>query len=391
MAHIRIAVLYLAATIISSASAGPRAMAQTAAPPQASLANLYRGDFLIGTALDFRSPDEFSDLELAIIKTHFNAITPENSMKPGPIHPAEDRWNWESPDRLIDFCQANNIKVWGHTLVWHAQTGNWFFQDNGQPVTREKALERLRAHIHTVVSRYKGKIIGWDVVNEAIADQPNGSTENLRPQAPWMRALGPEYLTHAFKFAREADPDVQLYYNDYNIEKGAKHQSSLLLLKRLIKEGAPITGVGIQGHWSLTNLPYEELDQAIQNYKALGLRVAITEMDITIRGQGGGQLGPATAPGDGAATRAAATGPGGRRGGGRGGPTLPPSPEQLKAQAEAYAKFFEIFQKHNDVIDRVTFWGLNDARSWRRGQAPLLFDGQNQPKPALDAIIAAKK
>jgi GH35 family endo-1,4-beta-xylanase len=372
-----------------------RAAAQTPAPPPASepasLAEVYRESFLIGTALDFRSPQEFSDLELAIIKKHFNIITPENSMKPGPIHPAEEQWNFESPDRLVEFCQANNIKVWGHTLVWHAQTANWFFQgEGGQPVTREKALERLKTHIHTVVSRYKGKIIGWDVVNEAIADSNNGSTENLRPTAPWLRALGPEYLTHAFKFAREADPDVQLYYNDYNIERGAKHQSSLLLLKRLIAEGAPITGVGIQGHWSLTNLPYEELDQAIQNYKALGLKVAVTELDITIRGQGGGQLGPATAPGGAPSTSPA----GGRRGGGgfgrRGGaPAAPPTPEQVQAQAEAYAKFFQIFQKHK--IDRVTFWGLNDRRSWRAGQSPLIFDGENKPKPAIAAIIAAKQ
>jgi GH35 family endo-1,4-beta-xylanase len=370
-----------------------RVGAQTASPAggSVSLAQLYRDDFLIGLAIDFTETNPPTAQEQAIIKTHFNVITPENSMKPISTHPAEDHWTWETADRLIDFCQFNNIKVWGHTLVWHAQTGNWLFQgENGQAVTREKALERLKTHIQTQVTRYKGKVVGWDVVNEAIADSNNPTTENLR-NAPWLRAIGPDYLTYAFKLAREADPEVQLYYNDYNIEKGAKHQSSLLLLKRLIQEGAPITGVGIQGHWSLTNLPYEELDQAIQDYKALGLKVSITELDITIRGQGGGQLMPATAPGDAPATRVATSGPGGRRGGGRGGPVLPPTPEQLKAQAEAYAKFFEIFQKHKEVIDRVTFWGLNDARSWRRGQAPLLFDAQNNPKPALDAIIAAKK
>jgi GH35 family endo-1,4-beta-xylanase len=370
-----------------------RAAAQTPAPASGplSLASLYRDDFLIGVAIDFTENNPLAPEELAIIRTHFNSVTPENSMKPISVHPAEDRWTWGMADTLVDFCQASEIKVWGHTLVWHAQTGNWFFQgENDEPVTREKALERLKTHIHTQVTRYKGRVIGWDVVNEAIADSNNPSTENLR-QSPWMRAIGPDYLTYAFRFAREADPDVQLYYNDYNIEKGAKHRSSLLLLKRLIEQGAPITGVGIQGHWSLTNLPYQQLDEAIANYKALGLRVAITELDITIRGQGGGQLGPATAPGDGPATRAAASGPAGRRGGARGGPIVPPTPDQLQAQAEAYAKFFKIFQKHSDVIDRVTFWGLNDARSWRRGQAPLLFDGQNKPKPAMDAIIAAKE
>jgi GH35 family endo-1,4-beta-xylanase len=380
-------------------------------PPTPRLKDVYKDVFLVGTALDFRSPTEFNEVELDIIKSQFNIITPENSMKPGSIHPAEDRWNWTVADNLMQFSEANNIKVWGHTLAWHAQTGNWFFEgENNQPVTREKALERLRTHIHTLVGRYKGRIIGWDVVNEAIADSNNGTTENLR-QSPWLRAVGPDFLTHAFKFAREADPNVQLYYNDYNIERGAKHQSSLLLLKRLIAEGAPITGVGIQGHWSLTFLPYNELDQAIQNYKALGLRVAITELDITIQGQGGGQLGPviagagtqpgrrgrgelaagggpATGP---AATGPAATGPGRGRGRGRGVAAVPPTPEQLQAQAQAYARFFEIFQKHKDVIDRVTFWGVNDRRSWRQGQSPLLFDNDNKPKPAIFSISQAKR
>jgi GH35 family endo-1,4-beta-xylanase len=397
MTHRWIANIGIAVGLVISIQLTPgHAAAQTPAPSasQVSLSELYRDDFLVGLAIDFTETNPPTPQEQVIIKQHFNVITPENSMKPISTHPAEDRWTWDTADRLVDFCQTNNIKVWGHTLVWHAQTGNWFFQgENGQAVTREKALERLKTHIQTQVSRYKGKVIGWDVVNEAIADPNNPSSENLRPQAPWMRAIGPEYLTYAFKFAREADPDVQLYYNDYNIEKGAKHQSSLLLLKRLIQDGAPITGVGIQGHWSLTNLPYDELDQAIQDYKALGLKVAITELDITIRGQGGGQLTPTTGASDGPVTRPATSGPGGRRGGGRGfgGPVLPPTPEQLKTQAEAYAKFFEIFQKHKDVIERVTFWGLNDARSWRRGQAPLLLDGQNKPKPAMEAIIAAKK
>jgi GH35 family endo-1,4-beta-xylanase len=338
-----------------------------------SLKDAYKNDFLIGTALDFRSPTEFNETELANIKSQFNVITPENSMKPGVIHPAEDRWSWEVPDALVKFCQDNQIKVIGHCLAWHSQTGNWFFQgEGGQPVTKEKALERLENHIKTEVGHFKGKIKGWDVVNEAINDGGNAETaktENLRQNAPWIRAVGPEFLTYAFKFAHEADPDAELHYNDYNIEKGPKHQSSLVLLKRLIADGAPITAVGIQGHWSLSSLPYDDIDKAIEDYKALGLKVMITELDITMRGGGGGQLG----------------GPGGAQG------AAGPSEEQLKAQAEAYAKLFAIFRKHKDAVTRVTFWGLNDARSWRRGQAPLLFDGQNQPKPAIQAIADVAK
>lgn len=356
-----------------------------------ALKDLYAKDYLLGTAFDFRTPQEFSPAELEIIKTQFNTITPENSMKPGSLQPAEGQWNWAVADRLVEFCESNKMTLIGHTLVWHAQTGAWMFEgENGQPVKREVAIERLRKHIHTVVGRYKGKIKGWDVVNEAIADSRNGSTENLR-NSPWLRVIGPDYLTLAFKFAREADPNVELYYNDYNIEGGDKHKSSLLLLKRLIAEGAPITGVGIQGHWSLTHKPFEELDQAIQNYKALGLKVMITELDVTIQGQGGGQLDQRPA------TRPAAGGPNGttqpttRRARRPMGPSGPATPAQLQEQAEVYKRFFEIFQKHKDVIERVTFWGFKDSRSWRQGQHPLLFNDNDQAKPALFSIAEVKK
>jgi GH35 family endo-1,4-beta-xylanase len=331
------------------------------APP--SLKDACKGLFLIGTAFDFRTPGEFTSAELDFIRSQFNAVTPENSMKPGLVHPQEQSWNWTPPDTLVQFGQDNAIKVFGHCLVWHAQTGPWFFQD----ANRDLLLARLKNHIHTVVGRYKGRLSGWDVVNEAINDGEGAGGENLR-DSPWLKIVGADYLTQAFRFAREADPDVPLLYNDYSIESGAKHRSSLLLLRRLIDEGAPITGVGIQGHWSLPALTpqrYEEIEQAIDSYKALKLRISITELDVSVTGTGGGQLGR----GQGAAE--------------------PPSPEQLAAQGDAFGKLFAIFGRHRTAIDRVTFWGLNDRRSWRRTRHPLVFDGDYQPKPALEAIIDA--
>jgi GH35 family endo-1,4-beta-xylanase len=354
---------FIAAIAVALAAPASEIYTQTGTPSFPSLKDACKNLFVIGTALDFRSATEFNPTELDLIKSQFNAITPENSMKPGPVHPQENSWNWTQPDTLVDFCQANKIKTFGHCLVWHSQTNPWFF-DNAD---RDRALERLRDHIHTLVGRYKGKMSGWDVVNEAINDGANtAATENLR-DSRWQQIVGPDYLTQAFKFAREADPSVPLHYNDYNIESGAKHQSSLLLLKRLISEGAPITTVGIQGHWSVTNLNAQKLDdieQAITNYKALQLKVAISELDLTLTGAGGGQLG-----------------------GGQRGEVPPPSPEALASQADAYGKLFELFARHRNVIDRVTFWGLNDRRSWRRGQNPLVFDGMNEPKPALQAIV----
>jgi len=334
---------------------------------QPSLKEVYQKAFLIGAAGDL--PGRYSEAELANIKFHYQVITPENCMKPQPLQPAEGAFNWGTADALVKWCQANNLKVWGHTLVWHAQTGRWFFEPgpDGRPVTRELAMARLKSHIQTVVGRYKGRVIGWDVVNEAINDGGGAGTENLR-QSNWQRTIGPDYLTLAFKWAHEADPQAQLYYNDYNIEMGAaqnrgKHANSLLLLKRLLKEGAPIHGVGIQGHWSL-NANFADIEKAIENYAALGLKVSISELDVTVTGSNSGAF------------------PGGERGGAV-------SDEAFQQQARVYGKLFEIFNRQAKNISRVTFWGISDRRSWRSRQQPLIFDAQLQPKPALQAILDA--
>ena len=167
-----------------------------------ALKEVYAGKFLIGAAGDLKG---YSDAELANIKTHYDILTPENCMKPQPTHPSEDIYNFTTPDSMVEWCQKNGVKVWGHTLLWHAQTGRWFFQGpDGQPATRELAMERLKKHIFTVVGRYKGRVIGWDVVNEAIADSGAGETENLRNRS-WYKTIGPDVLTMAFKWAHEAD------------------------------------------------------------------------------------------------------------------------------------------------------------------------------------------
>jgi beta-glucosidase len=329
------------------------------------LKDAYSGKFLIGAANDL---GYLSDSEQANIKANYNVVTPENCMKPQPIHPEEKSYNWSAPDRLVKWCEENHIKVWGHTLCWHGQTGRWFFDPgrDGKPVTRELAMARLKEHISTVVGRYQGRILGWDVVNEAIDDRGAGSSENLR-RGNWYRTIGPDYLTLAFKWAHEADPKAKLNYNDYNIEQGAvrgggKHASSMMLLKRLIQEGAPITGVGIQGHWHLNTNP-DDVEKAITDYESLGLKVSISELDVTAAGTNSGAL------------------PAGR---GR-GVTIPP--EAFQQQAKVYAKLFAIFKRHAGTIERVTLWGLSDRRSWLSAQRPLLFDAQMQPKPAYQAVL----
>jgi endo-1,4-beta-xylanase len=360
---------YFASTLIACAISATTAYGQdtngAVAAPVIALKDAYAGKFLIGTAGDV--PGRYSEAELANIKANYDIITPENCMKPQPVHPAENTWNFAAPDALVDWCASNHIKVWGHTLAWHSQTANWFFQGtNGEPVTREVAMERLKNHIFTEVGRYKGRVYGWDVVNEAINDSGPSDTENLR-KSSWIRAIGPDYLTMAFKWAHEADPDALLFYNDYNIERGAmtnsgKHANSMLLLKRLIKDGAPINGVGIQGHWHLdTNL--EDVDKAISDYESLGLKIGISELDVTVTGENSGAFTVNT---------------------GRGQPI---TPESYVKQAQVYGKLFEIFNRHAKSISRVTLWGIDDNRSWRRGQAALLFDGQLKPKLAYQAVI----
>jgi endo-1,4-beta-xylanase len=365
-----------------------------------TLKEAYAGKFLIGAASDLKG---LSEAEFESVKKQYNILTPENCMKPRSLHPWETFYSFGTADTLVDWCQQNGVQVWGHTLAWHAQTAPWFFQAEnpinekttsppaprkwvwdpdaprltmaeywrrsieGEMASSEVALERLEKHIKTVVGRYKGQIIGWDVFNESIADSGDCTTENLRTFS-WYEVVGPEVLSLAFKWAHEADPDAQLYYNDYNIEQGAvenkgKHASSLVLLKRLLAEGAPITGVGIQGHWHL-DTDLADVEKAIENYAALGLRVSITELDVTATGENSGAFWMR-----------------------QGENTIPE--ENYQKQAEVYKALFEIFLRHSDVIDRVTLWGLSDKRSWRWGQDALLFDGELNPKPAFKAVIDA--
>jgi GH35 family endo-1,4-beta-xylanase/enterochelin esterase-like enzyme len=362
--------LYYFAQLVFNDDASKAALSRKAELPSEPvqidcvIKDAFQDSFLIGMAGDV--PARYSEVELTAATKHFNAVTPENCMKPEGVHPEEGRWRFEAPDALVEWAQKNQMSIHGHTLVWHQQTPKWFFENGDRAVV----TKRMKDHIHTLVGRYKGKLQSWDVVNEAINDGGNeetAKTEGLR-NSPWLQAVGPEYLTLAFRFAHEADPDATLYYNDYNIESGPKHASSMVLLRRLLSEGAPVHAVGIQGHWRSGSVPFEDIDKAISDYASLGLKVSITELDVTIRGASGGQLGG-----------------GPERRGQRN--ATPASAEDLNRQAEDYAKLFAIFRKHKDVIERVTFWGLHDRRTWRFGQHPLILDANSQPKPAYAAIV----
>src|SRR4029079_18565766 len=255
----------------------------------------------------------------------------------------------------------------GHNLVWHQQTSAWVFQGtDGKPADRETLLARMRDHIHTVVGRYKGRIHGWDVVNEAIDE--DGS---LR-KAPWHDGIGDDYVAKAFEFAHEADPDAELYYNDYNLEKPAKRAGVIRLVKDLKARGLRIDGIGNQGHWRLETPTIGEIEDALVDLHSTGLKVMYTELDINLLPQAGRDADPAVA-----------------------NPYASGLPDDKQRELAArYADIFGVFMRHRDIVTRVTFWGLSDADSWlNRGRMnyPLLWDRLRQPKPAFQGVVDVLK
>ncbi len=344
------------------------------------LKNAFKGRFLVGVAFDTRGFQGQPPDDIALAMKHFSAFTPENSMKPMSTQPTEGNFTFTTGDRLVELAEKCGATPIGHCLVWHSQTPRWFFQGpDGQPASRELALARMRKHITTVVGHYKGRVKQWDVVNEAISDSPG---QHLRP-SPWLKAIGEDFIAEAFRAAHEADPDAILTYNDYNIERADKRRKALKLLKSLIEQKVPVHAVGMQCHWHMDKPDLDEVEESIKQYAALGLKVMITELDISVlpsRSQGADLSRTENTD---AAERDAMN------------PYAKGLPEAVaQKQAERYQKAFEMFLRHKDAIGRVTFWGIHDGRSWLnnfpiRGRTdyPLLFDRQGKPKPAFFAVM----
>ena len=343
-----------------------------------ALKEVFKKDFLIGAALN---PSQFCESNLAeanLVQAQFNSISPENVLKWEHIHPLPDQYDFTLADRYVDFGLRHQMFIIGHTLIWHSQTPEWVFQDEqGKPLAREQLLARMREHISTVVGRYRGKVNGWDVVNEVVA-------ENGRMRAtPWLKLIGQDYVVKAFQFAHEADPKAELYYNDYGLENPRKRAGALALVKQLQAAGVKITGVGLQGHYQLaTNSPtLQEVDDTITAFARLGLRVMITELDMDVLPSAW-----ATRSAD-VARREKAEG--------RLNPYANGLPADVQAElASRYTALFGVFLKHREVIERVTFWGVADGDSWLndwpvpgRTAYPLLFDRETKPKLAFTQLV----
>jgi GH35 family endo-1,4-beta-xylanase len=276
-------------------------------------------------------------------------------------------FNWAAADRIADFARKNNLKMRGHTFVWHSQTPAAFFTDDkGNQLTKEQLYERLKIYMTAVMNRYKDVVFAWDIVNEALSDTEG---EIYRTTSKWYQICGKEYIANAFRIARSINPDIKLIYNDYNIVNPAKLERACTLLKELKDAGVPIDGVGMQAHWS-NDITAEMLQTAINRFSALGLTIQITELDVTTY---------TSYHGDGAKNQVQQT--------------QPYSKEVEDRLADSYKRFFEVLHKNAGKVTSVTFWGLTDGMSWLNGfpvrgrsDYPLLFDKDMKPKKAYYSI-----
>ncbi len=370
--------LFLAVTTALSLVVFTGSVAKASDAP--TLKDTFKSDFLVGVALNAGQITGQNAAEAAIVKQQFDCISPENCLKWESVHPKPGQYDFSLADQYVDFGRKNGMVIIGHNLIWHSQTPRWVFQDDkGNPVDRDTLLARMRDHIFTVVGRYRGKIHGWDVVNEAVDE--DGSLRH----SPWFKILGEDYLLKAYQFAHEADPDAELYYNDYSLENLSKRNGAVALIKKLQAQGVHITAIGLQGHYNLTWPTPEAMDETISTFAGLGIKVMITELDmnmlpsatrsqaaeVSMHFKSSAELNPYTNG-------------------------LPQSVQQQLTQR--YADVFRTLMKHRGEISRVTFWGVTDGNSWLndwpiRGRTayPLLFDRSGIPKPAFLAVIQTAK
>lgn len=340
-----------------------------------SLKSHFNGDFYIGTAINESQILEKSPTEARLIARQFNSITPENVMKSMFVQPTKGSFQFDLTDKYVAYGEKHNLFIHGHTLIWHSQLAPWMNQIKDS--IEMKAF--MKNHITALVSRYKGKINSWDVVNEALNE--DGS---LR-KSVFLNTIGESYLIDAFKLAATADPKTDLYYNDYNLCDPAKRAGAVKLIQTLQSNGAKIDGIGMQGHWKLDKPSLEEIEKSIITYSNLGIKVAITEFDINVLPS------PWDIVGADVNQKAAASE--------KMNPYSTSLPDAVQTQlAERYKAIFKIFLKYKDKISRVTFWGASDGQSWLndwpiegRTNYPLPFDRNLEPKKAYFSILEAKK
>jgi endo-1,4-beta-xylanase len=361
--------------------AAVKARAVQDAARQTGLKEVFKNDFLVGTALGGRGLSEGTSPLLELVAREFNAITPTNMMKCALIEPREGDWQWDLPDRLVEFGARHGMHVVGHTLVWHSQApADLFVDEQGRPLSKARLTRRLEIHVQTMVDRYQGRVQVWDVVNEGIDEDDIGWR-----RSPWFTILGPEYMERAFRLAHDADPKATLLYNDYNEHNPGRRRFLVEVLRDYKRRGVPIHGVGFQGHVGLDYPDMQEYEASIAAIAAEGLPIHITELDVDVLPRASGYTGAEISTNVALSER------------------LNPWTNGLPADVDArltarYRQLFELFLRHRDTIARVSTWGTHDGESWKndfpvRGRTnyPLLFDRQMRPKAAYAAIASLKR
>lgn len=347
-------------------------------PQEASLKEAFGDKFLMGVAVNERHTSGRDTASARIIRTHFNSIVAENCMKAERIHPKEEQYDFKAADEFVKFGEENQMTLIGHCLIWHSQCPRWFFEGkDGKQVTPEVLKQRMKEHITTVVGRYKGKIKGWDVVNEAI--EGDGSWRKTK----FYEILGEEYIPLAFQYAHEADPDAELYYNDFGMHHPGRCETVVKLVKSLKEKGIRIDAVGMQGHMGMDHPDIGVFEKHMMAFAGCGVKVMITEWDMSAL--------PTVHQGanisDTIAFRKAMN------------PYPDALPDSVSQVWNARMKaFFNLFLKHSDVVDRVTAWGVTDGESWKndfpvrgRREYPLLFDRNHGMKPFLKELLEENK
>lgn len=355
------------------------ALVMACAPAQKepeTLKEALEGRFYIGAALNKAQITGSDTKGLEVLKKQFNAIAAENCMKSEEIHPEEGKFDFTLADQFVELGEANNMYILGHALIWHSQLSKWFcVDDEGNDVSPEVLKERMKHHIHAVVGRYKGRVHGWDVVNEAIME--NGDYRKSK----FYEILGEEFIALAFQYANEADPDAELFYNDYNEWHEGKRNTIVKMVQDFKARGIRIDAIGMQGHIGMDYPTVDEYEKSIVAFREAGVKVMITELDMTALPMPDRNLGAAVEAKFEYQKEV--------------NPYIDGLPEDVSAAwNKRMGEFFKLFLKHDDTVTRVTMWGVADPDSWKnnwpipgRTDYPLLFDRNHQPKPVVEEII----
>ncbi|MDR3318843.1 MAG: endo-1,4-beta-xylanase [Clostridiales bacterium] len=354
-------------------------------PAEPTLKDYYADYFPVGAALTNGAAVLYEDL-----LPHFNSLTCENDMKWEALQPSAGAFSWsyastDNAGRLVDLAKANGMRIRGHALVWYRAMPSWVLP-NG--TTKERALERLRAHINAVVKHFGSDVYCWDVVNEAIKDSPSasqvasgdiyraGGEVSGASTADWYAVCGKDYIKEAFIAAKaavdEIGADIKLYYNDYGLNSASKRNAVIKMITELKSEGVTVDGVGMQAHYNVSGFKISDFENSVKAFTDMGLDVQVTEMDVSIYPWGAESV------------------------------RYEALPEDIELiQAEVYGSVFEVLRNYSAVgsdgkghVTGATFWGVADDVTWLdddpvRGRKnwPLIFDGEYSPKKAYYSII----